>query len=244
MAETPKTPKPKGSKPKPAASKAGAKSSKSAPKASSRGKAKANGAAAVSASPQDQMVDAALALAAERPWQEVSLREIAEASGLPLAEAYRCGASKQAILEAFLRRIDAAVLAEGAMEPEEGSARDRVFDILMRRFDALQPYRKALGSILLAQTRDPAGALAGLAALQRSMTWMLEAAGLEAEGLRGLARTRGLTLLYLATLRTWLRDESLDLAKTMAALDGYLRRLEALLRRLPRRRDEERKAAE
>ncbi len=244
MAETPKTPKPKGSKPKPAASKAGPKSSKSAPKASSKGKAKANGAAAVVHSPQDRMVDAALALAAERPWQEVSLREIAEASGLPLAEAYRCGASKQAILEVFLRRIDAAVLAEGAMEPEEGSARDRVFDILMRRFDALQPYRKALASILLAQTRDPAGALAGLAALQRSMTWMLEAAGLEAEGLRGLARTRGLTLLYLATLRTWLRDESLDLAKTMAALDGYLRRLEVLLRRLPRRRDEERKAAE
>lgn len=244
MAETPKTPKPKGSKPKPAASKAGARSSKSSPKASSKGKAKANGAAAVVPSPQDRMVDAALALAAERPWQEVSLREIAEASGLPLAEAYRCGASKQAILEAFLRRIDATVLAEGAMEPEEGSARDRVFDILMRRFDALQPYRKALASILLAQTRDPAGALAGLAALQRSMTWMLEAAGLEAEGLRGLARTRGLTLLYLATLRTWLRDESLDLAKTMAALDGYLRRLEVLLRRLPRRRDEERKAAE
>ena len=244
MAETPKTPKPKGSKPKPAASKAGPKTSKSSPKASSKGKAKANGAAAVAPSLQDRMVDAALALAAERPWQEVSLREIAEASGLPLAEAYRCGASKQAILEAFLRRIDATVLAEGAMEPEEGSARDRVFDILMRRFDALQPYRKALASILLAQTRDPASALAGLAALQRSMTWMLEAAGLEAEGLRGLARTRGLTLLYLATLRTWLRDESLDLAKTMAALDGYLRRLEALLRRLPRRRDEERKATE
>jgi len=121
---------------------------------------------------------------------------------------------------------------------------DAAFEVLMRRFDALQPYRKALASILLAQTRDPAGALAGLAALQRSMTWMLEAAGLEAEGLRGLARARGLTLLYLATLRTWLRDESLDLAKTMAALDGYLRRLEALLRRLPRRRDEERKAAE
>ncbi len=244
MAESPKSPKPKGSKPKPASSKAAPKASKSSPKSSSRRGAKANGAAEAVSSPQDRMVDAALALAAERPWQEISLREIAEASGLPLAEAYRCGASKQAILEAFLRRTDAAVLAEGAMEAEEGSARDRVFDILMRRFDALQPHRKALASILLAQTRDPVSALASLAALQRSMTWMLEAAGLEADGLRGLARTRGLTLLYLATLRTWLRDESLDLAKTMAALDGYLRRVEALLRRLPRRRGDEPNPAE
>ena len=238
--DTPKSSKPKAGKPKPAA----AKASKPAPKASSKGGAKANGAAKAEATPQDRMVDAALTLAAERPWHEISLREIAEASGLPLAEAYRGGASKQAILEAFLRRTDAAVLAEGAVGPEEGSARDRVFDVLMRRFDALQPHRKALASILLAQTRDPATALVNLAALQRSMAWMLEAAGLEAEGLRGLARTRGLTLLYLATLRTWLRDDSLDLAKTMAALDGYLRRLESLLRRFPRRSRDEPKTAE
>ncbi|MDJ0942713.1 MAG: helix-turn-helix domain-containing protein [Kiloniellales bacterium] len=237
MAETPKNSKPKAARSKSAAAKA-------APKGPSKGGAKANGAAKAEPAPQDRMVDAALALAAERPWHEISLREIAEASGLPLAEAYRCAASKQAILEAFLRRTDALVLSEGAVEEEEGSARDRVFDILMRRFDALQPHRKALASILLAQTRDPAGALAGLAALQRSMTWMLEAAGLEADGLRGLARTKGLTLLYLATLRTWLRDDSLDLARTMAALDGYLRRLEGLLRRLPRRNIGDPKTAE
>ena len=229
MADSPKTSKPKTHKPKSAA----AKASKASTKGSSR--AKPNGAAEAGSTPQDRMVDAALALAAERPWHEVSLREIAEASGLPLAEAYRCSASKQEILGAFLRRIDAAVLAEGAVGPDDGSARDRVFDVLMRRFDALQPHRKALASILMAQSRDPAGALANLAALQRSMTWMLEASGLEAEGLRGMVRTRGLTLLYLATLRTWLRDDSLDLAKTMAALDGYLRRLESVLRRLPRR---------
>ena len=237
MAETPKTPKRKGPKPKPAASKA-------SPRGASKGRAKANGAAEVAPSPQDRMVDAALALAAERPWHEISVREIAEASGLPLAEAYRCGASKQAILKAFLRRTDAAVLAEGAIDLEEGSARDRVFDVLMRRFDALQPHRKALASILLAQTRDPASALASLAALQRSMSWMLEAAGLEADGLRGSLRAKGLSLLYLATLRTWLRDESLDLAKTMAALDGYLRRLDGLLRRLPRRNIDVAKTAE
>lgn len=235
---TPKSSNPKAGKSRPRSR------PKSAAAKASKGGPKTNGAAKAEARPQDRMVDAALALAAERPWHEVSLREIAEASGLPLAEAYRCGASKQALLEAFLRRTDAAVLAEGAVGSEEGSARDRIFDVLMRRFDALQPHRKALASILLAQTRDPATALINLAALQRSMAWMLEAAGLETGGLRGLVRTRGLTLLYLATLRTWLRDDSLDLAKTMAALDGYLRRLEGLLRRLPRRNRDEPKTAE
>ncbi len=221
--------KPKAKAPKARAPKARAKSAKKAG-AGRDAKVKAAG-----KPPADLMVDAALALAAERPWREISLREIAEASGLPFAEAYRHCPSKQSLLGAFLRRIDAAVLAEGPVSEAEGSARDRLFDVLMRRFDALQPYRKALASILLDQPRDPVSALAGLAGLQRSMGWMLETAGLDAGGLRGQVRTQGLTLIYLATLRTWLRDDSLDLAKTMAALDGYLRRVEGALRSLPRR---------
>lgn len=217
----------------PSKPKAKAKAAKKAP-AGRGAKAKAAKKAA-GKPPADLMVDAAFALADERPWREISLREIAEASGLTFAEAYRHCPSKQSVLEAFLRRIDAAVLAEGPVSDAEGSARDRLFDVLMRRFDALQPYRKALASILLDQPRDPVSALAGLAGLQRSMAWMLETAGLDAGGLRGQVRIQGLTLIYLATLRTWLRDDSLDLAKTMAALDGYLRRVEGALRRLPRR---------
>jgi hypothetical protein len=40
-------------------------------------------------------------------------------------------------------------------------------------------------------------------------------------------------LIYLATLGVWLRDESEDKARTMAALDKQLRRAEALVLRLP-----------
>ena len=232
MAEKPEDPKPKAkSRKKPAAKSAAPKAAKSkANEAQAR-----QAAEGASVAPLDRMVDAAMALAAERSWRELSLREIAEASGLPLAEAYRCCPSKRAILRAFLRRIDAAVLAEGPVSETEGGARDRLFDVIMRRFDALQPYRKALGSILLDEARDPLSGLAGLMALQRSLGWMLETAGLEAGGLRGTLRLKGLTAIYLATLRTWLRDDSLDLSRTMAALDGYLRRVEAVLERLPRR---------
>ncbi len=65
---------------------------------------------------------------------------------------------------------------------------------------------------------------------------MLEAARLSPEGLAGEVRVRGLVALYLATLRVWLRDESADMSKTMATLDGYLRRIEAGLQGLATRR--------
>jgi hypothetical protein len=63
------------------------------------------------------------------------------------------------------------------------------------------------------------------------MAAMLEAARVGAGGLKGALRAKGLAGVYLATFRVWLLDDSADMAKTMAALDGYLRRIEGLLRR-------------
>lgn len=181
----------------------------------------------------DHVIDTALALAAERGWRAISLTDIAEEAKVPLSKVYPLYPTKQAVLEAFQRRIDAQVLAEPLDEEElEQPARDRLFDVLMRRFDALQPHRDALGNILQDQLRDPLGGLCGLVQLRRSMSWMLEAAGIESGGLAGALRVKGLIAIYLATLRIWLRDDSSDLAKTMAVLDGYLRRVEWLAERL------------
>ncbi len=68
------------------------------------------------------------------------------------------------------------------------------------------------------------------------MAAMLEAARLSAGGLRGLLRTKALGWAYLATLRVFLRDDSSDLAATMAALDRNLSRLDCLARGCSRTR--------
>jgi len=44
--------------------------------------------------------------------------------------------------------------------------------------------------------------------------------------LRGRLRVKGLSALYLSTLRVWFRDDSDDLSKTMAALDRGLSRID------------------
>ncbi len=188
----------------------------------------------------DHVIDTAMALAAERSWSGLSLAEIAAEAKLPLSKLYPLFSSKQSILAAFSRRIDAMVLAEELSSEELAEpARDRLFDVMMRRFDALLPYREALANIVYDSLRHPLQGVAGAPQLARSMRWMLEAAAIPAEGLPGLLRVKGLSAIYLATLRVWLRDDSDDLAKTMAALDAQLRRVEALLnwRGWPARRD-------
>lgn len=181
-------------------------------------------------------IAAALDLAAREGWERVSLADIAKAAGAKLSELYAVFPSKRAILTAFSRGIDARVLDDLPQAEEAESPRDRLFDVLMRRFDALEPHRAGLEAVLRATPRDPVGALCGLAVLVQSMAWMLEAAGIPASGLRGAVRAKALALLYGWVLRTWLSDESPDKARTMAALDGGLRRMQPLLGAVARKR--------
>lgn len=179
---------------------------------------------------RDRIIDAALSLAAAGRWRDVSLAEIAEAAGMPLSQVYTLFSSKQSILNGFTARIDTEVL-EGA-EPGEGEApaRDRLFDVLMRRFDALKPHKTAIANIAQDELRDPVGGLCGLERFRRSMACMLEAADLSTSGLRGVLRIKAIGAVYLSVMRVWLRDDTPDLARTMAALDRRLRGLDRVAR--------------
>jgi AcrR family transcriptional regulator len=197
-------------------------------------------AAAGSPSDADRIIDAALALIPTEGWRELSLAAIAAAAELPILRVYRLFRSKRAILWGLFRRVDEIVLNEPpAAEPDE-RPRDRLFDLLMRRFDALQPYKPALDVLRRELPRDPATAVCATARLLRSMRWMLETVDIPTGGLRGTAATKLATAAYLSAMRVWYHDESPDLARTMASLDARLRRIEAWLSPAsPRRRSGE-----
>jgi AcrR family transcriptional regulator len=196
-------------------------------------RAKAPKRARRSGTPEDRLIDAALALAERQGWRRTGLAQIAAEAGLSLPEAYALHRSKRAILRAFRRRIDQAALA-GAARSSGDSARERLFDLLMRRFDALKPHKAAIRAILRDSIGHPA-ALFGVAHLEGSMRWMLEAAGISTGGCAGRLVVHLTTALYLSVLRVFLGDDSEDLGRTMAALDRGLRQGEQMCRFLPGR---------
>jgi AcrR family transcriptional regulator len=175
----------------------------------------------------DAALDAFLGLIAEKGFAGVALRDVAEAAGVGMADLYRVYPDKVALVSAFMARIDAQVLADtpNRNDPEE-TARDRLFDVLMRRYDALRPHRAALGAIRRAGTRDPMLALAMGPALRRSMAAMLEAASVPSDGLSGALRQNGLLAIHYAVSRVYDRDDTADLSKTMASLDSRLKMAE------------------
>jgi AcrR family transcriptional regulator len=189
----------------------------------------AGGAAPPAASDRDRILDAAFGLIGRDGWRRLSMAAIAAEAELPLLRVYREFRSKPAILCAFFRRIDEKVLAVPIESDAEERPRDRLFDLLMRRFDALGPHRTAVEMLGRELPADPLAAVAGGAGLLRSIGWMLEAAGISTRGLGGAVAVKLTAATYLATLRVWLRDDTPDLAPTMAALDRRLRGVERWL---------------
>ena len=180
------------------------------------------------ANPRNALIAAALRLAAERPWADVTLADVAEAAGMTLTALKKEFASKGEIIAAFTSEVDDEVLARAPKRAPEQPARDTLFEVIMCRFDILAPYRPALRSIVQSGLPDPAH----VRPLLVSQRWMLEAAGVNTAGLEGSFKVAGLATVYASVFRTWLADDDPGQARTMAALDRRLRRGERTLTRI------------
>ncbi len=175
------------------------------------------------------IVEALMDLAAKQSWHEIEINDVAKAANVSLAEFRDLFPSKGAVLGALSRQIDRQVL-EGTSDDLAGEpARERIFDVLMRRFDALEPYKEALRRISQDLRYDPASLAALNQVALNSQRFMLAAAGISTEGPLGTLKLQGAVLVYANTMRTWLQDNDPTLAKTMARLDRELRRGERIL---------------
>lgn len=178
-----------------------------------------------------RIIRAALERAETQGWRQLALSDVAAAAGVSLADVAREFRGKADILEAFQREVDATVLAKSDVDPDE-TARDRVFDVVMTRFEVLAPYKRALRRILRDLRGHPGASGRALCQSARSHAWMLRAAGIDPEGDTGWLRVTGLMSVYGQTIPVWLEDDDPGLARTMAALDRRLRRGESWLMRV------------
>ncbi len=175
-------------------------------------------------SPKDAIIEALLELAGERVWEDISITDIATRANLSLADFRDAFPSKGAVLAGFSRKIDRLVL-DGTTDDLMGEpAKERLFDVLMRRLDALAPYKLGLEGIVEWINRAPLAAAAINRLEINSMRFMLEAAGIDSEGPVGAVKLQGLVLVWSRVLRTWFRDDDPGYAQTMSQLDKELAR--------------------
>ena len=181
------------------------------------------------ASNAELIAAAAVTLAGSSGWRNVALAAIAEEAGVPLAELARHYACRPQILDGFERMIDRHMLAGAAAGDINDPPRDRLFDVILERFEALLPYRDGVRRISRELPFDPQSGLVLACALPRSVAWMYVGARIAIGGPLMPLRIAALGAAYLGSLRVWLDDDGADLAKTMAATDRQLDRAKRML---------------
>jgi len=173
---------------------------------------------------RDKAINALRALLAEKRFEDVGFADIAGRAGLSLAQLRNVFRSKLAILAARIKDIDRAVLGGTESDMAEEPPRDRLFDVLMRRLETMADDKAMVRELMRAAMRHPSLALALNALAVNSQQWMLEAAGIDAAGPKGLLRAQGLALLFARVAAVWVDDEDEGSSRTMAALDRELNR--------------------
>jgi len=175
-------------------------------------------------STRNRVIDAAMKLAARRDFGDVSLSDIAFEADLSLADLRDLFPSKGAIVGGFSRRIDRQVLEEFSAKNSHDPARDRLYEVLRKRLEALEPYRDALESISRWAARDPLISTA----LNR------EAAEIDSEGPVGSLKLQGLAMAWGRVLDAWFQDgfsfalETLD--REIARGERYVEHVEDFAR--------------
>ena len=185
-------------------------------------RAPAKAAAARGTTDRDRATDALMALLAEQSFEQIGLAEVAGRAGLKLSALRGEFGSTLSILAAHVKDIDRSVLAGGSADMAEEPPRERLFDVLMRRIEALAPYKDAVRSLMRSARCNAGLALALNAMALRSQRWMLEAAGISASGPRGCLRAQGAALMFARVLGVWFDDDEEGLDRTMAALGSGL----------------------
>lgn len=178
-----------------------------------------------------RVVEALMRLASDRPWEDIEIVDIASEAGVTLSEMRDLFPSKGAILDGYTRMIDKTVIEGTSTDLAGEPARERIFDIVMRRLDAMTPHKEALRRISTALRRDALSLIALNRSGLNSARYMLAAAGVPTEGPLGFVKLQGFVITLSRVMETWFDDEDATAARTLAKLDEELGRGERVMER-------------
>lgn len=179
-------------------------------------------------STQNDILKAVLSLILEQGWKDLNLDDISRNLSISLAELHRFFPSKRSILEAFFKHVDQQNLDNLESFQTNEAARNRLFSILMTRLDVLKDYKPLILELTQESWKDPCLIIQALPQSFNTFSWLLEASAMDPNGLLGTVRLNIFAVFYGSVILTWLKDDTPDMAPTMAFLDKAIDRLDQI----------------
>ncbi len=184
---------------------------------------------------KQKVIHAGLQIISAKDTLNIHLSDIAEKLDVDVVELYPFIQKPLDVFSLITRQVNQTLALEYQYDPSI-PVRDQYFDLIMERFDLLQPYKTDIAYFIKKAPASPLSLAMFFPNFDRGITLMMHLAGdIQNNRARYIKRT-ALIGVYLSTFRVWLKDNSSDSAKTMAHLDKALDKLTRLEEFIPRRR--------
>tara|TARA_B100000035_G_C20964516_1_gene538119 strand:- start:482 stop:1066 length:585 start_codon:yes stop_codon:yes gene_type:complete len=169
------------------------------------------------------ILDKAFSVIAKEGWIDFSLLRFSKTQKISMKNLKTFFRNKDEILERFTKMIDYKVESNFDFEEMKGtSKKDNLFELIMLRLEAMQPYKVALRNILSSAKERPVILKKLSKNIINSLDFYLEVSSYYDDTFVDFLKKNAIFFIYSLTFRVWLNDESDDLSKTMAELDKFL----------------------
>lgn len=182
----------------------------------------------MAAKKKPDLVAHAFELIAADGWRALTITKLANRAELPVDQVYAQISGKGDLIRQFGDRMDALTFAYNPADMVELTSKERLFELLMRRFDALKAFRPAFLEVQRRRELDCVAVSALGCRLDRLAERLLDACESQLSGPRRRVARRLVMAIYAKVFSVWLKDDTQDLASTMAELDKRLGQLETL----------------
>ena len=179
---------------------------------------------------RDDLAQACLKAIERHGWTHLTLYHVADVGNLPLEGIHEHATDKIHFLPIIGDYIESQTEEVSLPSDQEkhdtvSSSQDSdlntdlIFEVFMARFDALEPHKKSIQRLLDDLKSNPKELYHLIPDFLHRYKMLLNKAGISYTGPLAPLQLRASALAYLKILKTFLEDDSQDLAKTMAECD-------------------------
>ena len=167
-------------------------------------------------------------------WQSIDLEKLSHECDFDVLNVTGGIRNKVDLLVAFSAFIDTTVnqSIDADLKDDQIPIRERLLEALLIRFEALAPYKVGVIKLMKTFPPNPTFVVIGSKSLKLSMEATLTAVGLEAKGIQGAIRVKGLCMIFMSGVCAWAKDNSEDLSATTRILDERLKQTENIISNL------------
>ena len=176
---------------------------------------------------QAELIKYSFDLIEKEGWNSFSFNKLSKSLNAELNLVKNLLKSKKQLLIIFSEYIDEEVMKNVDINDlKDNSVRDNLFELLMLRFEKLQPFKTSL-RILLNDLKSKPGDLKKIyKKIINSLDFYMEISNSKKNFIFDFIKFNSIFLIYSLTFKTWINDESKDMSITMAELDKWLSKAE------------------